>query len=54
MSNKHLLSLNKAAGTKRYLLASKVEDLIRAAEYTSEVKVYTKEEIAAYQATLKK
>ena len=47
-------TLNKLAGTHKYLLMSRVEDLIKAAEHTSEVKVYTREEIAAYEASLKK
>jgi hypothetical protein len=51
---KHTLTINKLAGINKYLLMSKVEDMIKAVENTSAVKVYTREEIAAYEASLLK
>ena len=41
-------------GLPQYLVADRVEEVIWAAENTSAVKVFTKEEIAEYAAQLKK
>jgi len=48
-----VVSVSALAGMTAHLLQSQVEEAIEAAEHTSAVKVFSPEEIAAYELQLK-